>query len=137
MEFVRGSKVNNRAEIESSGIDPRKVAANLVSIFTEMIFKHKFIHCDAHPGNLLVRAAPDTPLGHQIVLLDHGLYRSVSPQTVANFSGLWVSLVLQERAKVHFYAEQLNIHEHFEYLPLIFLHRSANSNKRIGEPITP
>jgi aarF domain-containing kinase len=60
------------------GIDPKKVAQNLVSIFTDMIFKHRFIHCDAHPGNLLVRKKEDSPLGHQIVLLDHGLYRSVS-----------------------------------------------------------
>jgi aarF domain-containing kinase len=136
MEFVRGSKVNNREEIERSGIDPRKVAANLVSIFTDMIFRHRFIHCDAHPGNLLVRVKPSAPLGHEIILLDHGLYRSVSAQTVEDFSGLWVSLVLQDRQRVHDYAERLSIHEHFEYLPLIFLHRSANSSKRIGEGIT-
>lgn len=102
-----------------------------------MIYQHRFIHCDAHPGNILVRPCPSAPLGHQIILLDHGLYRSVSQETVGNFSGLWVSLVLQDKGKVHEYAERLNIHEHYEYLPLIFLHRSANSNKRIGEGITP
>jgi predicted unusual protein kinase regulating ubiquinone biosynthesis (AarF/ABC1/UbiB family) len=34
MEFVRGSKINNRQEIEQAGIDPKKVAYNLVNIFT-------------------------------------------------------------------------------------------------------
>lgn len=132
MEFVRGSKINNRQEIEQAGIDPKKVAYNLVNIFTEMIYQHRFIHCDAHPGNILVKPCPSAPLGHQIILLDHGLYRSVSEETVKNFSGLWVNLVLQDRGKVHEYAEKLNIHEHYEYLPLIFLHRSASSKKRIG-----
>lgn len=44
--------------------------------------------------------------------------------------------MLQQQSKVHFYAEKLNIHEHFEYLPLIFLYRSRNSRKKIGENIT-
>jgi aarF domain-containing kinase len=58
------------------GIDPILTAKNLISIFTTMIFKHGFIHCDAHPGNILVRKK-DNNLGHEIVLLDHGLYRTV------------------------------------------------------------
>jgi aarF domain-containing kinase len=100
-----------------------------------MIFQHRFIHCDAHPGNILVRKAAND-FGHQIVLLDHGLYRSVGPETITNFSGLWTSLFVQEKKKVLEYAEKLNIHNHFEYLPLIFLQRSRNSSKKIGEPIT-
>lgn len=44
-----------------------------------MIFKFGFVHCDAHPGNILVRRKPKSnPLDYQIVLLDHGLYRSLS-----------------------------------------------------------
>jgi aarF domain-containing kinase len=58
------------------GINPQKVAHNLIDIFTTMIFKHGFIHCDAHPGNILVRRK-DNDVGHEIVLLDHGIYRRV------------------------------------------------------------
>lgn len=58
------------------GINPIKVANNLIDIFTTMIFTHCFIHCDAHPGNILVRVKKNR-LGHDIVLLDHGLYRTV------------------------------------------------------------
>lgn len=53
-----------------------------------MIFKYGFIHCDAHPGNILVRKCENydkknkkykkNKLGHEIVLLDHGLYRKVN-----------------------------------------------------------
>jgi aarF domain-containing kinase len=74
------------------GIDPVKCAKNLIEIFTQMIFKHGFIHCDAHPGNILVRKASNS-MGHEIVLLDHGLYRTVDKEFVKNFSGLWLSLL--------------------------------------------
>ena len=48
-----------------------------------MIFKFGYVHCDPHPGNVLVRK--DRATGRpQIVLLDHGLYtvsfESLSPQ---------------------------------------------------------
>lgn len=49
-------------------------------IYSRMIFSHGFVHCDPHPGNVLVN-----PVGEktkktkdrefQIVLLDHGLYQ--------------------------------------------------------------
>jgi len=61
-----------------------------------MIFNHGFIHCDAHPGNILVRKQ-NNKLGHDIVLLDHGLYRSIKPETIRNFSGLWISLFIQDK----------------------------------------
>ena len=56
------------------GVDPVLVSKNLINIFSTMIFKHGFVHCDAHQGNILVRKA-NNELGHQILLLDHGLYR--------------------------------------------------------------
>jgi len=100
-----------------------------------MIYKNGFVHCDAHPGNILVRKK-NNDLGHDIVLLDHGLYRSISPTTIQNFSGLWIALMLQDRKSVYDYAHKLNIQKHMEYLPLIFLQRTANSHKKIGAEIT-
>ena len=37
-----------------------------------MIFVQGYVHCDPHPGNVLVNK---TKRGTQIVLLDHGLYQ--------------------------------------------------------------
>lgn len=49
-----------------------QVSNNLSHMYSEMIFKHGFVHCDPHPGNVLVRKT--SRHNAQIVLLDHGLY---------------------------------------------------------------
>jgi len=51
-----------------------------------MIFTHGFVHCDPHPGNVLINPLQssvsekkDKTSDFEIVLIDHGLY------TVINF----------------------------------------------------
>lgn len=39
-----------------------------------MIFVNGFVHCDPHPGNVLVKKCPASGKAH-IILLDHGLYQ--------------------------------------------------------------
>jgi aarF domain-containing kinase len=49
-------------------------------VFADMIYDHGFVHCDPHPGNVLVRAKPGTKNKAQIVLLDHGLYKELNQE---------------------------------------------------------
>lgn len=49
-----------------------QVMRKLGRLYSEMIFVQGYIHCDPHPGNLLVRPSVN---GTEIVLLDHGLYQ--------------------------------------------------------------
>lgn len=50
-----------------------QVMQKLGGLYSEMIFVNGYVHCDPHPGNVLVNK---TRNGHtQIVLLDHGLYQ--------------------------------------------------------------
>ena len=76
-----------------------------------MIFEHGFVHCDAHPGNILVRRAKakDLNQNYQIVLLDHGLYRTVTKEFIKDFSNLWVSLIKRDKKQTQKYAKNLNI----------------------------
>ena len=48
-----------------------QVSRKLGQLYSEMIFVQGYIHCDPHPGNVLVH---DTSHGTEIILLDHGLY---------------------------------------------------------------
>jgi len=63
-----------------------KISKRLGIIFSEMIFTHGFVHCDPHPGNVLINPLQssvsekkDKTSDFEIVLIDHGLY------TVINF----------------------------------------------------
>ena len=40
-----------------------------------MIFVNGLIHCDPHPGNILVRRSDSNRNKCEVVLLDHGLYQ--------------------------------------------------------------
>lgn len=51
-----------------------QVSEKLGKVYSEMIFVHGFVHCDPHPGNVLIQKCPNSRKT-QIVLLDHGLYQ--------------------------------------------------------------
>jgi aarF domain-containing kinase len=55
MQFEQGCKITDLKELELMNVDGRKVSYLLFKIYNEMIFKHNFVHCDPHPGNLLVQ----------------------------------------------------------------------------------
>lgn len=81
----------------------------LGAVYSEMIFKHGYVHCDPHPGNVLVHQTKDRSL--ELVLLDHGLYtvveeyyvyndfctfyfaQSMSEQFRVDYAHLWLSII--------------------------------------------
>lgn len=62
-----------------------KISERLGLIFSKMIFSHGFVHCDPHPGNVMINPISTQAKGKskrkeketefEIVLLDHGLYQ--------------------------------------------------------------
>lgn len=71
----------------------RAVAQAMVDLFCAQIFNWGWVHCDPHPGNVLVRAHPDHPTLPQLVLLDHGLYVRLSPAFRTQYAALWKGLL--------------------------------------------
>jgi aarF domain-containing kinase len=85
MEYIDGVKINEVEKLKSMGFNTKEIGATLINIFSEMVFKHGFVHCDAHPGNILIRKRKGTNK-FQIVLLDHGLYHALDPSFIRTFS---------------------------------------------------
>lgn len=50
-----------------------QVSKKMSKIFSEMIFKYGYVHCDPHPGNILVNKMKKGET--TLTLLDHGLYQ--------------------------------------------------------------
>lgn len=71
MELMDGEEITNVDYIKREKINPNLVTDRLSKVFSEMIFVNGYVHCDPHPGNILVKA---TSKGPELILLDHGLY---------------------------------------------------------------
>ncbi|KAK9127997.1 hypothetical protein Syun_016794 [Stephania yunnanensis] len=102
MEFMDGAEISDVKKIQRLGIQPSEVAKLVSQAFSEMIFKHGFVHCDPHAANLLVRPMPSGRRNFfgmkkpQLVLLDHGLYKELDYSTRINYAALWRGLVFAD-----------------------------------------
>ena len=135
MDFVNGVRINQKDLIEKQGFNTKDVANILIKAFSRMIFQFGHVHCDAHPGNILVRPNPKNPKRPQLVLLDHGFYRQYDEKFMKNYCLLWRSIVLQDYDTMKKISDDFGIGEYYKYLPLVLLWRSKNT-KKLGELIT-
>ncbi|KAI6782249.1 uncharacterized protein J7T54_008335 [Emericellopsis cladophorae] len=70
----------------------------VLELFAKQFFSWGFVHCDPHPGNILVRQHPRDPSKPQVVLLDHGLYVTMSPSFRSQYARFWKALVTDDEA---------------------------------------
>ncbi|KAF6756514.1 ABC1 family-domain-containing protein [Ephemerocybe angulata] len=66
----------------------KAIMQTMVELFSAQMFSWGWVHCDPHPGNIIVRPSPSNPTRPQLVLIDHGLYVRV-PE---DFKRQWVQL---------------------------------------------
>jgi len=138
MEFCRGARIDDLDKLQEQFGEkgPQKASNILVDVFAKMIFVHGFVHCDAHPGNIMVRPNPKKPSEPQIVLLDHGFYCQLKHDFREDFCQLWYALNTFNYLKVKAMAEKLGMGQYFRYLPLLFTYRTINAKKPLGGSIT-
>ena len=103
----------------------------VTQMYSEMIFNHGFIHCDPHPGNVLIRSGRDGP---QVILIDHGLYQTVNDEFRFNYSSLWKALIKGDLKAIRRAAKYLNVEDMFPLLSAMVSGRSWQSVKQ-GELI--
>eukprot|EP00614_Pseudopedinella_elastica_P031230 CAMPEP_0172640988 /NCGR_PEP_ID=MMETSP1068-20121228/225222_1 /TAXON_ID=35684 /ORGANISM="Pseudopedinella elastica, Strain CCMP716" /LENGTH=78 /DNA_ID=CAMNT_0013454463 /DNA_START=67 /DNA_END=300 /DNA_ORIENTATION=+ len=77
MSFEEGIRATDAAEMRRAGIDTSKAAELIGRAWLVQTFKHGFVHCDPHAGNVLVRlrnkrepprdnAAPQAPQANRV-----------------------------------------------------------------------
>ena len=84
-------KITDKEGMRKLGIDPVSAVNDAISAFAFQVFHTGHVHCDPHPGNLLVRR--NTQNGHQIVLIDHGLYVDLDAELRQDYAKLWISMI--------------------------------------------
>ncbi|KAM6125775.1 LOW QUALITY PROTEIN: putative aarF domain-containing protein kinase 5 [Pterocles gutturalis] len=109
-DFCDGCKITNLEGIRRQGLALHDAAEKLIRVFAEQIFYTGFIHADPHPGNVLVRRGPDGKA--QLVLLDHGLYETLSDRYRAALCQLWRAIVLRDDSGMRRSAAELGVRDH-------------------------
>ncbi|KAK7819944.1 hypothetical protein U0070_007636 [Myodes glareolus] len=110
-----------------------QISCHLGKMYSEMIFVNGFVHCDPHPGNILVRRHSDTGKA-EIVLLDHGLYQVLTEEFRLDYCHLWQSLIWTDMERVKQYSQRLGVAELYPLFACMLTARSWDSVKRgIGQ----
>jgi aarF domain-containing kinase len=91
MSFEEGIPVSHVKEMHAQGIDLKRLSSLISQTFIYMIYEKGFVHSDPHPGNLFVRRRKGAKSGKDIelVILDHGIYTTLSNETRLSYSKLW------------------------------------------------
>ncbi|XP_029900933.1 aarF domain-containing protein kinase 1 [Myripristis murdjan] len=123
MDFAQGGQVNDRDYMRRHGINVNEISENLGKMYSEMIFVHGFVHCDPHPGNVLVRKCPQSK-NTEIVLLDHGLYQVLQPDFRLDYCRLWQSLIRGDMSGVERYSRRLGAGDLYPLFACVLTARS-------------
>ena len=110
MEYVTGARPDDLDLLDSHGISRDDVAAALARIFNTMIFaKDAPLHCDPHGGNIAIRQVPHPTSRHnfQIILYDHGLYRTIPQSLQRDYAHLWLAVLDADEDRMRQYAKSV------------------------------
>ncbi|KAM5177962.1 aarF domain-containing protein kinase 1 isoform 1-T2 [Callospermophilus lateralis] len=137
MEFLEGGQVNDRDYMERNRINVNEISCHLGKMYSEMIFVNGFVHCDPHPGNVLVRKHPDTGKA-EVILLDHGLYQVLTEEFRLDYCHLWQSLIWMDMEGVKKYSQRLGAGDLYPLFACMLTARSWDSvNRGISQaPVT-
>ncbi|CAI9567269.1 unnamed protein product [Staurois parvus] len=123
MEYVEGGQVNDREYMERHKIDVNQVSRALGKLYSEMIFVHGFVHCDPHPGNVLVRQSAEIG-GPEIILLDHGLYQKLTDTFRLDYCRLWQALIAADMEGIRIYSQRMGAGNLYPLLACMLAFRS-------------
>ncbi|KAG1650358.1 putative aarF domain-containing protein kinase 1 [Nymphon striatum] len=121
MEFVDGYQINDLEGMIKNKIPVKSVVKKLGHLYSEMIFIHGFVHCDPHPGNILVK---NTSSGLQIILLDHGLYMTLKESFRHDYSKMWLGLINANVEDIQKYSKKLGVDDLYPLLACMMTARS-------------
>lgn len=94
------------------------------SFIEENINFVSYVHCDPHPGNVLIRRNPNTWNNRlEVVLIDHGLYKELDDETRLDYAQLWKAIVTRDEKLGTQKAEKLGIPK-FQLFALMLTYRT-------------
>ena len=117
-EFIDGVKMNDRKGMEARGIDVREAARLCYSALAHQLFISGFVHADPHPGNIFVTRNARGKC--QVVILDHGLYVTLSNEQRHNLASLWTAITTHHDQDLERVCNTLGVND-YKLLASVFI----------------
>lgn len=111
MEYCEGGHVNDLQYMRDHGISSDEVSSKVGKIYSEMIFVQGCIHCDPHPGNILIRKNSQGTV--EIVMLDHGLYHEITSNFRVNYCKMWQAIISADLDGIKKYSEKMGVGDQY------------------------
>ncbi|KAF0752099.1 putative aarF domain-containing protein kinase 1 [Aphis craccivora] len=125
LEFFEGGQINDLDYINQNKLNVNEISDKLGSLYSEMIFKNGFVHSDPHPGNLLVNKDKNGRLN--LILLDHGLYATLTDSFRRTYAKLWMSILDNNHDRMKKYCTKLGVAEMYGLLVCMVAGRTWDS----------
>lgn len=100
-EWMDAELIGKYQDLQNYGFNLTTIMSQITKIYARQVFTWGVVHCDLHPGNLMVRHCT-VPNDHwftrlfikekkvqQLVILDHGLYEHFDPTFQRQYSEFW------------------------------------------------
>ncbi|XP_074680945.1 aarF domain-containing protein kinase 1 isoform X2 [Strix aluco] len=129
LDFLNEGRNAEKVAHMLKNFDFLKISRNLGKLYSEMIFVNGFVHCDPHPGNVLVKKCPASGKAH-IILLDHGLYQVLSESFRMDYCRLWQALIKADMKRVQKYSRRLGAGDLYPLFACMLTARSWESVNR-------
>ena len=101
MSYEAGSRISDVLREPPGEVDRAQVARLITECYFTMIFEHRMLHADPHPGNFLVRPGPC------LVILDYGAVENVSEPLVRGLQTVLLGALTRNADQVLAGAEQM------------------------------
>ncbi|RKP04723.1 ABC1 family-domain-containing protein, partial [Thamnocephalis sphaerospora] len=137
-EWAEGRRLADAPALTEAGFDMAEAMRIMVDLFAHQIFVSGFVHCDPHPGNLLVRQDPRRSRGKpMLVLLDHGLYVRCRPSFRQEQCRLWTALFTNDHEALRTVCEAWGIGDvtTFASATLMRPYRAGQSAAELSAPV--
>lgn len=126
MDFFTGGHINDVQYMKDHGINLQSVSNKIGAMYAEMIYQHGFVHCDPHPGNVLVSKNKSSGQ-EEVILLDHGLYTQLTNDFQLHFAQFMLSILKSDVQGIMTSADKLGIGEQYGLFACMVTGRSWNA----------
>ncbi|CUM63719.1 uncharacterized protein PRCAT00001303001 [Priceomyces carsonii] len=106
MEWIDGVPLTDKERLIEDGYNLKTIMNQYLKVFGRQIFVYGFIHSDPHPGNVIARFNNGK---QDLVILDHGLYVTLSDSFRTQYCKLWAYLSTFDREGIELIARAWGI----------------------------